>query len=786
MNLPLENPGTSAGTRGQVLREHPSLIVLVMALALIAALAVWAFNLNESRQQRAYENELALTEVYVTRLATNFVEEIRRASAAIEREIFLSGVLSQEKPMQRDAIERVLMRFIRDEDVISQIRWVDQLGMERARLERHRTESGDVDFLSAEVLQDKSDRDYFRYASQLSAGEFYNSYLSLNQEFGEIVRPFQPVIRTATRTYGALKQREGLLVINFDVSGVIDGMHQAASAFGTSIHVLDLKDGRVYVSTEFPELAFSHELSEDPETLWVRFPAMEAEHRAFGQSGNSVERTPHVSLTKGWHFSGESSRDIAAAERNIWSRGGRVNMSPNGLLFDIRIPPSRIADDRRAAGLVLGVTSMLTAGCFIAFALLAFRLERRNGEALEEARSLAEAKSQFLANMSHEIRTPVTGVIGMLDLIETGMESTQNREKIRFVKRSAHSLRQIIDDILHVSKLQNGRIELQPAAFKPVDTLARVVQLYSAAAEEKGILLTASPPQHDPDVLVIGDEFRIEQVLNNLVSNAIKFTDTGSVTLDLIIEPRHDDRVNLRFGVADTGIGIDQRLIDQLGEPFFQVDASSTRKFGGTGLGLAICKSLLALMGSRLQVTSSLGHGTTISFDLDLQRAAPEHAPLDQQCAEHADQSADEVPRQALEETLRSRVQLEGPPRVLVVDDSPTMQMLIEAIFQNLNIPVTLAENGRAALEQVGKQVFDIVLMDLQMPEMGGVEATRRIRASLGAKAPSILILSATVQDDEIQSGLAAGANDFLRKPIDMEDLLAALLQFWSAPPNSA
>lgn len=747
-------------------------------MAIVTALLIWTYNLQKLRQMEEYQRALTGAEAQIIQLTTALVSTIHRASFTMDRELFLSGALSTGGSFKRQKVEALFRNFIQDQPSISQIRWLDGHGMERARIDRLLDEKGTSRFPGAEVLQDKSHRTYFQEARKLKPGQFYNSYLSLNREFGEITLRRQPVVRTATKTHATLGMLDGVLFINFDVSGFADAIHRVAALSEVSIDIIDAIDGRVYVSTEHPELEFGHELQEHAITLWDLDPERRGKQAAFIASGEpSSPISDHEIFLRGPAASSQSF--LPGENRRTWVRGDIVPMSSGGLLIHIHTPAERIEADERATRLTLGGVYSLIAFLIVVFAILAFRLERRNILALEESRKLAATKSQFLANMSHEIRTPVTGILGMLDLVETRSENQSNVDKIQFIKRSANSLRQVIDDILDITKLQSGRIELDPAPFKPAETIARVVELYSVSAHDKKVELGYSTPRELQTLVVEGDEFRIEQVLNNLVSNAIKFTDQGCVTVEASIPVRGEKRITLRFSVQDTGVGINPDVIEYLGEPFIQADSSTTRKFGGTGLGLSICQSLLALMGSSLDITSTPDEGTTIGFNLDLPLTELTQAEPGQESDEHTMSPEEESPRDAMQRQVKARVQLHGPPRILVVEDSIAMQMLIKAIFQNLEIPITLAEHGGVAVQLLEDHDFDLVFMDLQMPEMGGVEATKKIRTKVGPEKLPIIILSATVQEDEIQECLAAGADTHLTKPIDMEALLTALLKYW-------
>ncbi|EED33682.1 multi-sensor hybrid histidine kinase [gamma proteobacterium NOR5-3] len=767
------------------LRRHPSVTLLVLLLGLVGIFAVSLFKLQSEQREQEYQRRLLAGSEQARAVTSRLVDEIRLVSLSVERELLLSGVLGAGRAFERSALEDVFISAVGDRPSVSQVRWLDSSGVERARINRRSQADGRSLFVPATSLQDKSREAYFIRAGGLRRGEFYNSYITLNREFGNITVPLEPTVRTATRTHPDLGQRDGFIVVNFSLVETIARLRQMADGFGFELTILDAREGWTYVSTERPDLAFAHEREASDSRFWTYFPQREALHAAFVASGQLRQDSPEVLLTLGWALTGMEDNASNLAKQ-VWSRDGRVNMSPSGLLFDLRIPKEEVAANRKALERLLILGLIFVSALLGVLAFLAFRLELQNMAALRDAKLLADSKEQFLANMSHEIRTPLTGMIGMLDLIEKSVESPDNQERIRFVKRSSDSLHRIIDDILAVTKLQRGAFELKPVPFSPSACIARVTELYSAAAQEKGIQVLAKPGPELEELVLHGDEFRIEQVLNNLVSNAIKFTEEGEITLGVALEHREDNYADLRFSVTDTGMGMSPEVIEQLGDPFFQSDVSNTRSYGGTGLGVSICNGLLALMGSKLVFASQLGAGTTASFSLTLpsgERACSAPAPAPGGSSTMEEPVAADAAGDSLEGGLLARVQSEGPPRILLVEDSFTMQLLIKAIFENLGIPVVVANHGREALELTATQNFDLVLMDLQMPEMGGVEAITHIRKTLSKETLPIIVLSATVQDSQIQDALEAGGNAFLAKPIDREDLMQLILKFWRSPP---
>ena len=408
---------------------------------------------------------------------------------------------------------------------------------------------------------------------------------------------------------------------------------------------------------------------------------------------------------------------------------------------------------------ILGATAGLlqNAELYRTISRLNDELEGKVKRLEESERALEDAnrsKDSFLANISHEIRTPMNGIIGMGRLLsQTPLDANQAEMTRTILSESEHMMR-LLNDLLDISKIEAGRLDFEQISFDLRELLRNLRSTYGRMAESKGLAFVMETDPQLPGSLV-GDAGRVRQVFANLLGNAVKFTRQGSVSVRVSVLSRTAHRCRILARITDTGIGIPPETIERLFQPFTQADASTSRLYGGSGLGLAISRRLVGMMGGRIEVESDPGEGSTFRFTLDLPLSETEPA---------------EIVRGGGDAVV-SREGLAGL-RVLVAEDNATNRRIVAALLEKLGIAADMAENGQETLDALTRERYDIVLMDVQMPGMDGLETTRRIRAGErpGVRIP-IVAMTANAMKGDREACLAAGMDGYLSKPIDPAEL---------------
>ncbi len=388
----------------------------------------------------------------------------------------------------------------------------------------------------------------------------------------------------------------------------------------------------------------------------------------------------------------------------------------------------------------------------------------------EELIRAQKAKEQFLANMSHEIRTPINGIVGMINLLSDSPLTDEQAKYLEAIKHSAENLKVIINDILDFSAIESGKLKFEKIGFDLVQVIHNVIESLELLAHEKGleIILDINKNTTNNRLILLGDPVRLSQILINLINNAIKFTHEGKITVSVRCSENFDNTANITFHISDTGIGIPKEKLKTIFETFKQADESITRKFGGTGLGLTISKQLVELQGGKISVTSEVGVGTTFTFVIPYEIGS------------ELDIKEDEKEKAGPVKPIASTPDLQGM-RVLLVEDNDINRLYAANILKKWHCDIEEAENGQIALEKLRRKDFDIVLMDIHMPVLDGLETAKSIRTSFQPPKKNIPIVAFTANalKGDKDKYLDAGMNAYISKPFTPNELAKVLTRFY-------
>ncbi len=438
--------------------------------------------------------------------------------------------------------------------------------------------------------------------------------------------------------------------------------------------------------------------------------------------------------------------------------------SENGQTYEVRTPDNRIVQityrpmsDGRKVAISVDVTELR-------------QREKELKKAQAEAVAASNAKSAFLANMSHEIRTPLNGILGMAQVLEMGDLTQDQRDQVATILDSGRNLMALLNDVLDLSKIEAGKIAIVRADTDLTHTLRRLHRLWKPKAEEAGLEFSLSLDAELPQVLNF-DAVRVRQCVSNLLSNAIKFTQKGRIEVFVSARKQPDGQYLVKVRVTDTGVGMDEETAARLFRPFVQADESTSRKYGGTGLGLSITRRLAELMGGEASVRSELGRGSEFTFTFLAGEAAPQHRVVSEGMTMSEDDS-------------RSRLKTQNL-RLLLVDDQPINRQVAALFLRPFNMRVVEATNGKEALEALARETFDMILLDVHMPVMDGVETIRRIRGSgeIWADIP-VVALTADAMSGDKERYLGMGMDGYLSKPIAERDLITEITRVRSLTPE--
>ncbi len=469
----------------------------------------------------------------------------------------------------------------------------------------------------------------------------------------------------------------------------------------------------------------------------------------------------HQTLSSGYPIKGVV-REFPQSERSILELKGIVSLLAIPISIDERFWGFVLFNDCHSERMWVGidVSILQAAAASIGGAIMRSHAEDGLRKAKDISESASRAKSDFLANMSHEIRTPLNAVIGLTGLLLQTDLNQEQKDYLETIRNSGNYLLSVINDILDFSKIDLGKMELEKQPFNLRIRIKESLDLIAPKASEKGINLSFDIDPSTPEIIV-GDLTRLRQVLVNLLNNAVKFTGKGEVTISVISQKRSGGDYEIHYAIKDTGIGIPQEKMSQLFQSFSQVDPSITRKYGGTGLGLAISKRLVELMNGTIWVESDVGKGSVFHFTI---------------IAEEATESQIEAMKHDHESITISPLIDQYALRILLAEDNPVNQKVALQMLKKIGYKADIAANGKEVLSALERQSYDIILMDVQMPEMDGLEAAKRIRER--SDRPKIIAMTAFALKGDMDRCLDAGMDDYISKPIQLEELRNKLIKW--------
>lgn len=725
----------------------------LFGLAIITAATLSTYSNEHTRAWTEIENksraDLDRVALLLRRELVSVVTDLQLASKSQQFLQFLNTRDSDGNLLARDWEQLVTLK-----SMLLQVRYLDREGMEKMRVDSAMAKGRMVD---SQSLQSKANRYYFQDALAMQPGGVYVSPLDLNVERGKIEVPHKPVTRIGMPIYLDNGDLRGVLLMNIDMRNILS-------------KVKEISD-RSYGAFMFLNHAGYYIIAQDKKLQWgFMFPGLtgttfqdkySAAWKDIGRLNNgvtdnedgkfiysTVKMTAEILNTIG-------TQHVTGVEAPTWHVLWHMPKD---------FEPASLAKLRKALTILLLIIVPLF--IVVVTSLTKSRVTRNSmlsdlHKAREKAETSERSKSEFLASMSHEIRTPMTAVMGFADMLMEDRLADESREKVHRIKDATRSLMTIINDILDMSKMDAGKLEIEDIDFNIQSLLKDVLALFDAKGKVNGTK-SSSLSLHFSDDFPIGvqsDPTRIRQVLVNLIGNAMKFTKDGVVRVECSIQTSEAGEALLRIVVQDTGIGMTAKTQSKLFTDFTQADASITRNFEGTGLGLAICKRLVNIMHGDIGVHSELGVGSTFWFTLPLVKAQ----------TDVSNQHHISLSKTVRYEATRSL-------RILVAEDNDLNQRIICSMIENVGHVTKVAVNGAKAVEAYEQGEFDLILMDVRMPELSGPDATKMIRRMPGAKSNvPIIALTADAMMEHRKSYSEAGMNVTVTKPIERDVLLEAI-----------